>query len=171
MKGAARTLSISSERSVALAAQVQDLVALAGERGCRHYETLSGGRKAPDSVRGLSHEVLACALMSGPMPQGFGCFRCGVMVLSDLSNRMDVLAAAAAIFGVERRIGYVVRLALEHDSEKAFWSDLGELFPDSTDEDLPGLSRFVSETRERGRMELIRTWLRTRRPDPLTSSA
>ena len=84
---------------VAQAAQVQDLVALAVARGCRHYETLSGGRKAPDSLRGLSHEVLACALMSGPMPQGLGCFRCGVMVLSDLSIRMDGLAAAAAIFG------------------------------------------------------------------------
>ena len=165
MNSADPTPSIASECAAARTADMLDLMALAVERGCRHYTAMAQGRSAPACLRSLRHEVLACALMNAPMPGGFDAFRCGAMILSDLSNRKDVLAAAAAIFGVERRIGYVVGLALEHDGEKTFWSDLHQLFPEATDEELPGLSRLVSETGvQRGRKELIRTWLRTRHP-------
>lgn len=158
-----RDPSIVAECEQAGLASELDLMALAVSRGCRHYAPMVQGRPAPAGLDTLPHEVLACAMLRYPMPEGFDSFRCGVMVLSDRSNQPAAIADAAAYFGVSDRVGYVVRLGLAHDDTPDFWRKMLPLFPKAANPDsLPGPSRLVSETRlSGGNRGPVRIWLRT----------
>jgi len=155
--------SIVADCEQAACASSQDLMALAVARGCRHYAPMVFGHHSPPRSHALSHEVLACALLRFPMPDGFDAFRCGVMVLSDLNNQPISIASAAEYFGVADRVGYVVRVGLAHDDKREFWEHLRLLFPRMSDSGLlPGPSRLMSETRMSGEHRgPVRIWLRT----------
>lgn len=156
--------TLNNDFALAQSASAGELMALAVARGARHYASFANGYTAPAHLLSLGHEALACALMGFPMPDGFRAFRCGVMVLSDPSNSEGLLIAGAEAFGIGPRIGYVSRLALDNDAATPFWSRLSARFPvASTEEMLPGLSRFVSDPGVgRHRSPLPVTWLRTR---------
>lgn len=155
--------AIAKDCQRAIAATTQELMALAVARGCHHYAPMTDGWSAPSQLNDMLHEVLGCALLHFPMPDGFDSFRCGVMILSDIGNSPAWVAEAAAHFGIERRVGYVVRIAIESDGERGYWEQLMPLFPASSgDELLPGVSRFVSESKmSAGSGGAHRVWLRT----------
>ncbi len=163
MNSFTRQLSIGAECEQAARADERDLIALAATRGCRHYAPMVRGHAPPPGLQALSHEVLACALLRFPMPDGFDAFRCGIMVLSDLNNQPSVVSNAADYFGVADRIGYAVRVGLKYDNAREFWEQMKPLFPGSDDTGLlPGPSRLVSETRVSGWLRgPVRIWLRT----------
>jgi len=119
--------------------------------------------KHPERIREIYHEVLGCALLRAPMPSWFDDFRCGCMVLSDLGNRPQAIAAAADYFDIGDRIGHIARLGLEVDHHAEFWGKLAELFPRAAGPDqLPGISRLAIETRIwGGQRKVVTTWLRT----------
>lgn len=136
---------------------------MAVSRGCRHYAPMVEGYAVSPELSALTHEVLGCALLRLSMPAGFDAFRCGAMVLSDFSNRPEVIGDAAVYLGVESRVGYLVRVALVHDNAPEFWKRLESMFPNSDDCGLlPGPSRLISETRiSSDRRGPIKVWLRT----------
>lgn len=158
-----RDPSIVADCERAGLAAESDLMALAVARGCLHYAPLVEERSTPAELKALPQEVLACALLRYPMPEGFDAFRCGAMVLSDRSNQPAAIAGAADYFGVGARVGHVVRLGLAHDDGPEFWREMLPLFPDAANADvLPGPSRLVSETRLSGlNRGPVRIWLRT----------
>lgn len=152
-----------TECGLAAEATADDLATVAVARGCRHYASMARGTTDPQFAT-LSHEVLACALLRFPLPEGFDAFRCGAMVLSDPHNRPEVLSRAADYFGVRDRVRHIIDLGLAHDETPVFWTKLAALFPPvAADDELPGLSRFVSESPLGGRGRgPVRIWLRTR---------
>jgi hypothetical protein len=83
--------------------------------------------------------------------------------LSCLTNRADVIADSARHFRVGRRVLHIAQLALGINDHPQFWESIvGRVASDGPpEENLPGLSRFVSETPisgpGRGRS---RVWLR-----------
>jgi hypothetical protein len=85
------------------------------------------------------------------------------MVLSDVNNDPEAIAAAAEYFGVRDRVAHIVHLGLEYDQSQPFWQKLSPLFSKTTaHEDLPGLSRLVSETRMTpNKGGPLQIWLRT----------
>ncbi|MDI1320464.1 MAG: hypothetical protein PSW75_09790 [bacterium] len=143
-----------------------DLLAVAIARGCAHYAPL-WPQLRPLDLAWLPHEVLGCALLRGEADVAtFQAIRCGAMVLSDLGNDGKLIAAAAARFGVGARVAQIADLALAADDHPAFWAPLRNALPQPLpgEEDfLPGVSRLVSETRQRGPGEgAARRWLRTK---------
>lgn len=142
-----------------------DLRAAAIARGCSHYAPLWPKLTAADRA-GLPHEALGCALLRGPAnAETFQSIRCGAMVLSDLGNSAELIAAAAEELGVAGRVAHVVRLGLSADVHPEFWTLVRAALPElAADEQdfLPGVSRLVTETRLSGPGKGPgRTWLRT----------
>lgn len=141
------------------------LRAAAIARGCSHYAPLWPSLTPADRA-GLPHEVLGCALLRGPAnAETFQSIRCGAMVLSDLGNSPELIAAAAEQLGVAGRIAHIVRLGLSADVHPEFWASVQAALPGSVAEEqdfLPGVSRLVTETRLSGPGKgPVRTWLRT----------
>ena len=153
----------SADCNQAASASLMELMSLAISRGCRHYAAMAQGVLVPERIREIYHEVLGCALLRAPMPSWFDDFRCGCMVLSDLGNRPQAIAAAADYFDIGDRIGHIARLGLEVDHHAEFWGKLAELFPRAAGPDqLPGISRLAIETRIwGGQRKVVTTWLRT----------
>lgn len=87
------------------------------------------------------------------------------MVLSDLGNSPELIAAAAEQLGVAGRVAHIVRLGLSTDVHPEFWTAVQAALPGPATEEqdfLPGVSRLVAETRLSGPGESpVRTWLRT----------
>lgn len=144
----------------------ETLMGIAVARGCRHYAPLVPGGMASTASHDLPHEVLGAALLRGPTDAAtFQAIRCGAMVLSDLGNSARRIGEAADYFGVAHRVAHIARLALEADTHPDYWTTLLALLPaaEAETEFLPGVSRFVSETRMTGfGGGPARVWLRTR---------
>ena len=143
----------------------EDLLAVALARGCAHYAPLWPDLDPVDPAW-LPHEALGCALLRGAADAAtFQSIRCGVMVLSDLGNAPELIAAAATQFGVAGRVAHVAGLALAADSHPLFWEQVRQALPPASPGDrefLPGVSRLVSETRRSGPdAGAARVWLRT----------
>ena len=143
----------------------KQLLAVAIARGCRHYAPLWPGL-APVGRGTLPHEILGAALLRGPADvETFQAIRCGAMVLSDLGNSPERIAEAAIKLGVSGRVAHVARLGQVEDDHAEFWGRVLSALPfTATGEDgfLPGLSRFISETRLAGLGHgPARVWLRT----------
>lgn len=141
------------------------LLAVAMARGCRHYAPLWPELKPSDDT-GLPHEALGCALLRGPADvETFQAIRCGAMVLGDLANSPQQIAAAADWFGVVDRVAHIARIGSAADEERKFWQQVLKALPaqPGTDRDfLPGVSRLVAETRVSGPGGgPARVWLRT----------
>lgn len=154
--------TIRSECDIAQALPLGALAAIAVKRGCGHYAHFAIQQPTDSEI---SNETLACALMAAPMPEGFDCFRCGAMLLSDVTNDPRLVAEAAERLGAAARVGYVAALALEHDKEhRDFWAQIATLCPTVSTESLPGISRLTAEPGI-GRLgeKLPRIWLRPRR--------
>lgn len=141
------------------------LRAVAIARGCSHYAPLWPNLTSADRA-GLPQEALGCALLRGPATaETFQSIRCGAMVLSDLENSPEMIAAAAEQMDVAGRVAHIVRLGLSADVHPEFWAAVRVALHDvAADEEdfLPGLSRLVAETRLSGPEKgPVRTWLRT----------
>lgn len=150
-------------RAAALPSDALRAAAIA--RGCSHYAPLWPNLTPADRA-GLPHEALGCALLLGPATaETFQSIRCGAMVLSDLGNSPESIAAAAEHFGVTGRVAHIARLGLSADVHPEFWERVQAALPTlSIEEDdfLPGVSRLVAETRLSGHGKgPARTWLRT----------
>lgn len=142
-----------------------ELLAAAIARGCRHYAPLWPDLR-PADLDWLPHEILGCALMRGSIDEEtFRAVRCGAMVVSDLGNTPERVAAAAVQLDVGGRVAHVAQLGLADDIHRDFWrrilTGLPQLPPEERDF-MPGLSRLVAETRMRGSGKgPARVWLRT----------
>ena len=154
-------------RSCRAAAELSrdELRAVALARGCSHYAPL-WPELAPADRTDLPHEVLGCALLRGAATaETFQSIRCGAMVLSDLGNAPELVAAAAAQLGVSSRVAHLVRLALTADEHPEYWNPLLAALdqqPATEGDFLPGVSRLVTETRLSGfGRGAARVWLRT----------
>jgi len=143
----------------------ESLLSIAIARGCRHYAPLLPDDVAVIDHPALPHEMLGAALLRGPADAGtFQAIRCGAMVLSDLGNSVVRIRDAANYFGVAHRVAHIARLGLKFDTHPEFWATLLDLIVAhaSEAEFLPGVSRFVSETRMSGfGRGPAREWLRT----------
>jgi hypothetical protein len=114
----------------------------------------------------LPHEILGCALLRGSADAAtFQAIRCGAMVLSDLANSPELIAAAAKQLAVTDRVAHIARLGLAEDAHPGFWEQVQAALPEhriGKEDFLPGVSRLVAETPlsgpGRGR---ARIWLRT----------
>jgi hypothetical protein len=142
-----------------------ELCAVAVARGCSHYAPLWPDLTPADRP-GLPHEALGCALLCGPATvETFQSIRCGAMVLSDLGNSPELIAAAAEQLGVSGRVAHIVWLGLSADVHPEFWASVRVALPElaAREQDfLPGVSRMVAETRLSGPGEgPTLTWLRT----------
>lgn len=142
-----------------------ELRAAAIARGCAHYAPLWPNLAPADRV-GLPHEALGCALLRGAATaETFQSIRCGAMVLSDLGNAPELIAAAAEELGVAGRVAHLARLGSSADGHPEFWAALRTALPGVAAEEqdfLPGVSRLVAETRVSGPGKgPARTWLRT----------
>lgn len=142
-----------------------ELLAAAVVRGCGHYAPLWPDL-APLNLTWLPHEILGCALLRGPKDvETFQAIRCGAMVLSDLSNNPELIAAAARELHVTGRVAHLAQVGLQADQHPDFWKQvLGGLphAPNTELDFLPGVSRLVAETRRSGPNQgPVRTWLRT----------
>lgn len=142
-----------------------ELRAVAMARGCSHYAPLWPDLTPADRP-GLPHEILGCALLRGPAnAETFQSIRCGAMVLSDLENSPELIAAAAAQLRVTARVAHIARLGVKVDSHPEFWDRVLKALRDQSPGEsdfLPGVSRLVAETRLSGPGKGgARTWLRT----------
>ncbi len=142
-----------------------ELVAAAVDRGCGYYASLWPDL-APRNLAWLPHEILGCALLRGPKDaETFQAARCGTMVLSDLGNVPQLIAAAARDLQVTGRVAHIARLGLQADQHPDFWQGVLVALPKAASEELdflPGVSRLVAETRRSGPNQgPVRTWLRT----------
>ena len=142
-----------------------ELLATAIFRGCGYYASLWQDL-APGNLAWLPHEILGCALLRGPKEaETFQAIRCGAMVLSDLSNAPELIAAAAREFHVTGRAAHIAQLGLQTDRHPDFWKRVLAALPQTRDEEtdfMPGVSRLVAETRRSGPNQgPVRTWLRT----------
>ena len=103
-----------------------DLLALAVQRGCRHYAGVIPGRAATDPGGGvLSDEELAVLLLHGA--NGFEPFliRAAAELLRCRSMRVADLAGAAKRERCERVLAYIAEAGVRHDATgTAFWSSL-----------------------------------------------
>lgn len=143
----------------------EELLAVAVARGCRHYAPLWPDLTPVDRAS-LPHEVLSCALLHGPVDAAtFQSIRCGAMVLGDLGNAPELIAAAAERFGVTGRVAHIARLGVTEDLHAEFWAQVLVALPAGLPEEqdfLPGVSRLVAETRLSGPGKgPARVWLRT----------
>jgi hypothetical protein len=142
-----------------------ELLAAAVVRGCGYYAPLWPDL-APRNLAWLPHEILGCALLRGAKDvETFQAIRCGAMVLSDLSNAPELIAAAARELDIAGRVAHIAQVGLRADKHPDFWKQvLGGLSnAQNTELDfLPGVSRLVAETRRSGPNQgPARTWLRT----------
>ncbi len=142
-----------------------DLLGVAIARGCAHYAPL-WPRLVPENLEWLPHEALGCALLRGQADtETFQPIRCGAMVLSDLGNAPELIAAAAEHLGVSGRVAHIARLGIQEDAHPSYWKKLQRCLRDlpAKEEDfLPGVSRLMAETRASGAGRgPVRTWLRT----------
>jgi hypothetical protein len=87
------------------------------------------------------------------------------MVLSDLSNTPELIAAAAKEFHVIGRVTHIAQMGLQADEHPDFWKHVLGGLPHARNTELdflPGVSRLVAETRRSGPNQgPVRTWLRT----------
>lgn len=142
-----------------------DLLAAAIGRGCGYYASLWHDL-TPRKLAWLPHEILGCALLRGPKDvETFQAIRCGAMVLSDLSNTPELIAAAAKELHVTGRVAHIAQVGLQADEHPDFWNHVLGGLPHARNTELdflPGVSRLVAETRRSGpRQGPVRTWLRT----------
>lgn len=143
----------------------EELLAIAVARGCRHYAPLWPDLTPADRAS-LPHEVLGCALLRGSADAAtFQSIRCGAMVLGDLGNAPELIAAAAQRLGVTGRLAHLARLGVTEDRHAEFWTQVLAALPAGLAEEqdfLPGVSRLVAETRLSGPGKGAgRVWLRT----------
>lgn len=155
--------ALSCAKAVRLARS--ELLAAAVVRGCGYYAPLWPDL-VPRNLAWLPHEILGCALLRGPKNvETFQAIRCGAMVLSDLSNAPELIAAAAREFHVAGRVAHIAQVGLQADQHLDFWKQVlgGLSHARNTELDfLPGVSRLVAETRRSGPNQgPARTWLRT----------
>jgi hypothetical protein len=141
------------------------LFRIAVARGCRHYAPfLPPGLEASDDPE-IPHEALGAALLCGPTDAAtFQAIRCGAMVLSDLNNSPSIIADISEQLGVAHRTAHIARLGLAADTHPDFWQQVLRELPSAVSEGdfLPGISRFISETRQPNwRSAPVRVWLRT----------
>lgn len=142
-----------------------ELLAAAIVRGCGYYAPLWQDL-AVRNLGWLPHEILGCALLRGPKDADtFQAIRCGAMILSDLDNVPERIAAAAREFRVAERVAHIARLGLQADQHPDFWKRVLVALPSACTEEtdfLPGVSRLVAETRRSGPNQgPARIWLRT----------
>jgi len=143
------------------------LLAIAIARGCHHYAPFVPSHVPKIDRLDLPHEVLGCALLRGPLDvDTFQTIRCGAMILSDLGNSPQIIAEASDGLSVASRVAHVAQVALSTDDHPEYWRNLLAALPpikaNKETSHLPGVSRFVSETRMTGLGRgALRVWLRT----------
>lgn len=143
------------------------LLAIAVARGCHHYAPFVPSSVPKLDRADLPHEVLGCALLRGTLDvDTFQAIRCGAMVLSDPGNSPQMIAESSDTLSVESRVAHLAHVALSADDHPEYWRNvLAALPPIKAGKEtgfLPGVSRFVSETRMIGLGRgAQRVWLRT----------
>ncbi|MFA5262711.1 MAG: hypothetical protein WC378_02730 [Opitutaceae bacterium] len=143
-----------------------DLLAAAIARGCSHYASFVDPRFVRD-LPFIPHVVLGCALLRGLQDvETFNAIRVGAMVLSDLDNSPDAIAAASVELSVTSRAAHIARVGLTNDTHPSYWQEILECISAEINESeidfLPGASRFCSNGRLAGFGRVLSPhWLRT----------
>lgn len=139
----------------------QSLIDEAIARGCNYYGAFGSKAHRQPNLRDVSTEVLAAALLSGEMPEACDAVRIGAMLISTPNLDLDQVVRAAEEFGVLSRLRHIVDLAVTVDKDPR-WRELSSMLPWTAPEpDMPGISRFTSETRF---PVAQRIWLKPKRP-------
>lgn len=127
-----------------------ELIALAVERGCRHYEggpeTLSAAAPSRDS---FSDEELAIALLSPCLPYSPRAVRVGAQMLGSSRNQPRRLAFLACKERTETVVRHIAEAGHQTEPNEPFWNELLAALPPSPMPPtgvLPHPSRFRSET-------------------------
>jgi hypothetical protein len=147
-----------------------DLIAVAVQRGCGHYDSAAKESSARDPGRTVvNDEELAVAMMLGEHAFDAFSVRCAAQLLSGEGIDLPRLARLARQERCERVLAHVARTGIKHDevgSEgwRKLLDSLGAA-PAAPEGTLPHWTRFVSLTgvQRHGGRALKSVWLRPRR--------
>lgn len=145
---------------------LQDIIALAIERGCKHY-TISKGytsRRIPRSL--LGDDELTILLLLGENHFEPTAIRCAAQLARSPEIRPEQLVRLAVMEKCERVLSHIARAGATYDSEgSAFWETILRLLPEQPareEPDLPHWSRFVSMPGIQRHGQVLPTWLTPR---------
>lgn len=169
--GESRHASVSLRRLRRLGLRdLRDLVAIAVQRGCFHYQSAASGSQARDPGREVvPDEELAVALLVGEHPFDPIALRCAAQLISGEGIDPKRLAFLARRERCERVLAHIARAGLEHDeNDRGFWNALLSALRSKAPVSpgvLPHWTRFAEVTgmQPGGRAEVKSTWLRARR--------
>lgn len=127
---------------------IEEMIALAVHRGCKHYAPGTPSLRNPPSVGSLDNDELTILLITGENPYNPTAIRCAAQLARSPNINPKKLARIAIQQKTERVLAYLARAGREHDPEgAAFWEAILDALPPQTDAiepDLPHWTRFVS---------------------------
>ena len=128
--------------------EIDGLMALAVNRGCRHYAPAVSSPVSSISADDLSDEELTILLLAGENRYEPMAVRCAAQLARSPAVSPSRLARLARMEKTERVLCHIARAGLRHDSEGAeFWKTLLQCLPAQAPRDEPNLphwTRFVS---------------------------
>lgn len=142
---------------------VDEAMALAVARGCRHYGP-AVSRQAPHVSRTtLADDELTILLLSGEYPYTPMALRCAAQMARSPGIQPRRLAQLAVRERADRVLSHIARAGLAHDPEgRIFWQTVQENLPSQPDRDEPALphwTRFVSMPGRHRSRTLAPQWL------------
>lgn len=127
---------------------VESFIALAIDRGCRHYVSPISSPSPAPAFNELSDEELTVLLLLGENRYDPTAIRCAAQLARSPRVDPERLARLARMEKVERVLSHIARAGLHHDSEGCeFWRRLLDrvpAMPDRAEPHLPHWTRFVS---------------------------
>lgn len=127
---------------------MDDMLALANRRGCRHYSRPPRGELPPAAAQTLSDSELTVLLLLGENTYDPTAIRCAAQLARSPEVESAQLARLAVMEKCERVLAHIARAGIAHDqSGVAFWQDLLDRLPAHparSEPNLPHWSRFVS---------------------------
>jgi hypothetical protein len=152
----ARTLGVTAHVSVLLrkarrlgVSTLRDAIAVAVQRGCRHYQAAAGSVSAADPGRlELPDDELVILLLLGEQPYDPFAIRCAAQLARSPEIDPGRLARLAVRERCERVLAHIAREGLDRDPDgQSHWATILEHIgppPKRDEENLPHGTRFVS---------------------------
>ena len=142
---------------------IEEVIALAVERGCVHYRGTTRASTPPISREQLSNTELVALLLLNQQNYSPTAIRCAAQLARSPDVTATQLAVVARKERIERQLAHIAKAGVEHDDQAVeFWQSVLhqlQFLPREREEHLPHWSRFVSSPGiQRGQM-IKPTWL------------